>query len=202
MTSARRLPVMTESSESSFGDAMRRRLIEDFVVAYYNGPLKPNLAEKNPANGRDAEYLMDGGQFEKIRKAEVWSYANAVGSGYQYRVVYKDRRFSDLERLVAIYVGSVQVEDEERENARQSLYQLILLMVKEGRLPKTFKIQSSQEVQETRLLETVEELGRAMEELGRKVSAIEERLAASATEVKPSALLSSGVPIPQHIPEL
>jgi CRISPR/Cas system type I-B associated protein Csh2 (Cas7 group RAMP superfamily) len=169
---------MIESTEGSFGDAMRRRLIEDFVVSYYNGSLKANLAEKNPATGRDVEYLMDAPQFDRTRKAEIWSYSNAIGTGYQYRVVYKDRRFSDLERLMGVYSGAVQVTEEDKGLAEQSLYQLILLMIKEGRLPKTFKIQSAQEAQEQKVIAMVEELNKTMEELGRRVRAIEEQLAA------------------------
>jgi di/tripeptidase len=172
---------MIESAEGSFGSAMRRRLIEDFVVLYYNGSLKPNLAEKNPATGRDVEYLMDAPQFDRTKKPEIWSYSNAIGTGYQYRVVYKDRRFSDLERLMEVYSGAVQTAEEDKGLAEQSLYQLILLMIKEGRLPKTFKIQSAQEAQEQRVIAMVEELNKTMEELGKRVRAIEERLSAQTT---------------------
>jgi hypothetical protein len=166
-----------ESNDTSFSAATRHRLIEDFVVSYYNGTLKPNLAEKSPTDGRDVEYLMDGPQFEKIRRAEIWSYSNAVGTGYRYRVVYKDRRFSDMERLVGIYSGSVPASGEDRSVAEQSLYQLILLLIKEGRLPKNFKIQSAREESAERMVSMVEELGRSLDELGRRVRMIEEQLA-------------------------
>ena len=169
---------MIESSDNSFSGSMRRRLLEDFVVSYYNGTLNPNIAEKDPSTGRDVEFLMDAPQFDKIRKSDVWSFSNAVGTGYQYRVVYKDRRFSDLGRLVGVYSGTSEAAGEDRASAEQDLYQLILLMIKEGRIPKSFKIRSSQEVQEQKVIAMVEELGRTMEELGRKVRAIEEKLAA------------------------
>lgn len=169
---------MMESGDSSFGRSMRHRMVEDFVVSYYNGSLKPDVAEKNPTSARDVEYLMDAPQFDRIRKSEVWSYSNAMGTGYQYRVVYKDRRFSDLERLMEVYSGTVQAADEDRERTEQSLYQLILLMIKEGRLPKTFRIQTTEEAQEQKMTALVEELGRSMEQLGRRVRAIEEQLAA------------------------
>ena len=169
---------MIESSDNSFSGSMRRRLLEDFVVSYYNGTLNPNIAEKDPSTGRDVEFLMDAPQFDKIRKSDVWSFSNAVGTGYQYRVVYKDRRFSDLGRLVGVYSGTSEAAGEDRASAEQDLYQLILLMIKEGRMPKSFKIRSSQEVQEQKVIAMVEELGRTMEELGRKVRAIEEKLAA------------------------
>lgn len=167
-----------ESGDSSFGTPVKHRMVEDFVVSYYNGSLKPNVAEKNPTTGRDVEYLMDGPQFDRIRKAEIWSYSNAIGTGYQYRVVYKDRRFSDLERLMEVYSGTVETTEEEKARTEQSLYQQILLLIKEGRLPKTFKLQSSDEAQEKRAIALVEELSRSMEELGRRVRAIEEQLAA------------------------
>ena len=152
-------------------------MVEDFVVSYYNDSLKPNVAEKSPTTGRDVEYLMDGPQFDRIRKAEIWSYANAIGTGYQYRVVYKDRRFSDLEHLMEVYSGTVETTDEDRARTEQSLYQLVLLLIKEGRLPKTFKLQSQDGAREKRAVALVEELSRSMEDLGRRVRALEEQLA-------------------------
>ena len=168
---------LTEKEESSFSEEMRRRLVEEFTVSFYNGSVKPNIAEKNPINGRDIEYLMDGPQFEKIRRSDVWSYGNAIGTGYQYRVVYKDRRFSDLEKLLEMYSGNVQTAEGDKQLVGQRLYEMILLMIKESRLPKTFKIQSAREVQEGELLAMVEELRRSMDELGRRVRELEERLA-------------------------
>ena len=168
---------MMENSGGSFSGAMRRSLIEDFVVSYFNGTLNPNIAEKDPSTGRDVEYLMDTPQFDKIKKSDVWSFANAVGTGYQYRVVYKDRRFSDLGRLMAIYSGTAEASEEGRAFAEQNLYQVILLLIKEGRVPKTFKIRTSQEVQEQKVIALVEELSRSMEELNGKVRAIEQKLA-------------------------
>ena len=167
-----------EGYDSSFGAAMRRQMVEKFAVSYYNGSLKPNFAERNPTTGRDVEYLMDGPQFDRTRKSEVWSYSNAVGTGYQYRVVYKDRRFSELDRLMEVYSGTAESTEEERARTEQSLYLLILLMTKEGRLPKGFKVQTAGELQEQKLLGMMEELGRSMDELGRRVRAIEEQLAA------------------------
>jgi len=168
---------MTEEGGTSFSEGLRHRLVEEFVISYYNGSVKPNLAEKNPINWRDIEYLMDGPQFEKIRRADVWSYGNAVGTGYQYRVVYKDKRYSDLEKLLEMYSGTVQTLEEDRTTSEQRLYEMILLMMKEGRLPKTFKVQSTKETQEERLLAMVEELGRSMDELGKRVKELEARLA-------------------------
>jgi len=177
---------MAEEGGTSFSEGMRHRLVEEFAVSYYNGSVKPNLAEMNPINGRDIEYLMDGPQFERIRRADVWSYGNAVGTGYQYRVVYKDKRYSDLEKLIETYSGTAQSAEENRTLAEQRLYEMILLMMKEGRLPKTFRVQSTREAQEERLIAMVEELGRSMEELGQRVKELEARLAsqeASAAQV-------------------
>jgi hypothetical protein len=168
---------MLESGDSGFDAFAKHRMVEDFVVAYYNGSVKPNVAEKNPTTGRDVEYLMDGPEFDRIRKAEIWSYSNAVGTGYQYRVVYKDRRFSDLERLMEVYSGTVQSTEEDRKRIEQSLYQTILTLIKEGRLPKSFRLQTTEEAQEQKIFALVEELGKSMEELGRRVRAIEEQLA-------------------------
>jgi len=170
---------VTEEGGTSFSEGMRHRLVEEFAISYYNGSVKPNLAEKNPINGRDIEYLMDGPQFERIQRADVWSYGNAVGTGYQYRVVYKDKRYSDLEKLLAVYSGTVQAAEEDRTLVEQRLYEMILLMLKEGRLPKTFRVQSTREIQEERLLAMVEELGRSMDELGKRVKELEARLASS-----------------------
>ena len=167
---------LTEASESSFGDSMKHRLVEEFVVSYYNGSLKPNMAEKNPMNGRDIEYLMDGLQFERLRKPDVWSFSNAVGTGYQYRVVYKDKRFSDLERLLDTYSGTISAPEEDKPLVEQKLYELIMLMIKEGRLPKTFRIQSAREVQDEKLVQMVEELEHTLDELALRVRKLEEQL--------------------------
>lgn len=187
---------MLESGDATFGESAKHRLVEDFVVACYNGTVKPNVAEKNPTTGRDVEYLMDGPQFDRLRKAEVWSYSNAIGTGYQYRVVYKDRRFSDLERLMEVYSGTAQSNDEDRAHTEQSLYQLVLLLTKEGRLPKSFKIQTAEEAQGQKVVALVEELSKSMEELGSRVRALEEMLAAQqAVQVRePARSPSEGIP--------
>lgn len=169
---------MSEASDGSFGGGMKRRLVEEFTVSYLNGSLKPNLAEKNPMNGREVEFLMDGPQLDRTKKSDVWSYSGAVGTGYQYRVVYKDRRFSDLERLVQLYTGTIPVSAEDGPVVEQRLYELVMLMLKEGRLPKTFQIKSASEGENEKLAAMVEELGRSLEELGRRVRKLEEQLAA------------------------
>ena len=168
---------MIESDESSFGEGMKHRLVEEFVVSYLNGSLKPNLAEKNPMNGREVEFLMDGFQLDRTKKSDIWSYGNAVGTGYQYRVIYKDRRYSELDRLVQLYTGAVPASEEDRSVVEQRLYEQVMLMLKEGRLPKSFKIQSSAEAENQKLGAIVEELGRSLEELGMRVRKLEEQLA-------------------------
>ena len=166
---------LTEGAETSFGEEMRHRLVEEFAVSYCNGSLKPNLAEKNPINGRDIEYLMDSPEFDRIRRADVWSYGNAVGTGYQYRVVYKDRRYSDLDKLLEAYSGIGTTAGGDRASVEQRLYEIIMLMIKEGRLPKTFRI-PSRETQEEKVIAMVEQLRRSMDELGRRVKELEEKI--------------------------
>jgi len=168
---------LTEEGGTSFGEDMRHRLVEEFVISYYNGSLKPNLAEKNPINGLDIEYLMDGPEFGRIRRSDVWSYGNAVGTGYQYRVVYKDRRYSDLGKLLDMYSGTGTTAEGDGAEVERRLYEMIMLMIKEGRLPKTFRIQSRRD-QEDKLLTMVEQLARSMDELGRRVKELEEKFEA------------------------
>ena len=187
---------MSEGSGTSFGEEMRHRIVEEFAVSFYNGTLKPNLAEKNPVNGRDIEYLMDGQQFEKTRRTDIWSYGNAIGTGYQYRVVYKDKRYADLERLLGIYSGTARAPEEDREVVVQNLYEIILQMIKEGRLPKTFRVRSAREIQEEKLLSMVEELGRSMDELGRRVRELEEKLAANNAPLEEASPPPSVAPSP------
>jgi len=172
-----RCPGLTEESGTSFGEEMRRRLVDEFVISYYNGSLKPNLAEKNPINGRDVEYLMDAPEFDRIRRSDVWSYGTAVGTGYQYKVVYKDRRYSDLEKLLETHSGTGTAAEEDVAPMEQRLYEMIMLMIREGRLPKSFRI-PSRGAQEEKLLAMVEQLGRSMDELGRRVKELEDKLEA------------------------
>lgn len=153
---------------------MRRRLVEDFAVAYYNGSIKPNFAEKNPITGLDAEYLMDGPQFEKIKKSEMWASSSAVGTGYQYRVIYRDKRFSDLERLLEMYSAGVKTVESEQSSVEERLYRIILLMIKEGRLPQNFKVQPARDPRIEGLLSSVEQLTRSMEDMEKRLKTLEE----------------------------
>lgn len=163
---------------------MRHQLLEHFAISYFNGSVRPNLAEKNPMNGRDIEYLMDGPEFDRIKRQEVWSYSNAVGTGYQYRVTYRDKRFSDLDRMLQTYSGTAEASDEEKSVVEQRLYEQVLLMIREGRLPKDFKIRSTKEAQDDRVIAMVEEFGRALDDLGIRVRRLEEEVK---SKVEPSA---------------
>ena len=165
------------SDGGGFGDSTKHRVVEEFVISYYNGSVKPNVAEKNLTTGREIEYLMDGPQFQKIKRDDMWSSSSAVGTGYQYRVVYRDKRYSDLEHLLQIYTGAISVQDDEKPAVEQRLYELILLMIKEGRLPKTFKLQPPSEAENKRVSVLVEEMGQSLEELRERVSRLEEQLA-------------------------
>jgi hypothetical protein len=163
-----------EDNDTSFSRGMRHRLVEDFAVAYYNGSVRPNLAEKNPATGRDVEYLMDAPQFEKTRKSEVWSYSNAVGTGYQYKVTYRDKRFSNLEPLLDMYSGGSTVVESDQTSVEERLYRLVLQMIKEGRLPQAFKIQPAKDPRIDSLTSTVERLSRSLDDLEGRLRRLEE----------------------------
>ena len=165
--------------EGGFTREMKQRMVQDYVVGYYNGSIKPILAEKDPMNGREVEFFMDGRQFEKTNRSEVWSSSAAVGSGYQYRVVYKDKRFSGMDQLLEMYTGSVVVAEEERPTVEQGLYELVMLLIKEGRLPRSFKIQPAADARVERLLSTVDGLARALESLEKRVKSLEEARAPS-----------------------
>lgn len=166
-----------DESDTSFSQDMRHRLVEDFAVAYLNGSMKPNLAEKNPTNGRDIEYLMDGPQFERINRSELWSYSNATGTGYQYRVTYRDKRFSDLDNLLGVYTGRGTIPGDDGNNmVDQRLYELVLLLIKEGRLPKSFKIQSAKDPRLDKIIAMTEQLKVSLDLLDAKVKRIEEQL--------------------------
>lgn len=172
--------------DSSFGLTMRLRLIEDFAIAYYNGSIKPNFAEKNPMTGRDAEYLMDGPQFEKVKRAEIWTSSSAVGTGYQYRVTYRDKRFSDLDSLLEMYSAGVHTVESDQSSVEERLYRLILQMIKEGRLPPSFKVQPAKDSRIEGLLSTVEHLALSMEDLEKRLKSLEEAQTARQEPVLPS----------------
>jgi hypothetical protein len=165
---------------------MRRRLVEDFALAYYNGSIKPNFAEKNPMTGLNAEYLMDAPQFEKIKKSEIWASSSAVGTGYQHRVTYKDKRFSDLDSLLESYSAGVQTVESDQSSVEDRLYRLILQMIKEGRLPPSFKVQPAKDSRIEGLLSTVEHLTRSMEDLEKRLKTLEEVQIARSEPVLPS----------------
>ncbi len=66
----------------------------------------------------------------------------------------------------------------------QRLYEVILALMREGRLPKTFKIQPARDVNEEKVMSMVEELSRTLGELGERVRRLEEQLSAQ-DEPKP-----------------
>lgn len=167
---------MNESGEGSFGGEARHRLVQEFAVAYYNGSLKPNLAERNPMTGREVEFLMDAPQFEKTKRSDMWSFSTAVGTGYQYRVVYKDKRFSDLEPLIQVYSGAASAPEADGSEIERRLYEVILVLMREGRVPKTFKIQSPAEAREERMAALLDEFGKSLDELGKRVRQLEDQL--------------------------
>jgi hypothetical protein len=188
------------SSEASFGGEARRRLVEQFTVSYFNGSLRPNLAERNPTNGREIEYLMDSPQFEKTKRSDIWSYSNAVGTGYQYRVIYRDRRFSDLERLLEMYSGAAPAPEGDGPLVEQRLYEVVIALMGEGRLPKTFKIQQPGEGLAEKVLPMVEELSRSVENLSERVRKLEGQLSAM-NEAKPQEA-PQAAPEPTAAPRL
>lgn len=155
-------------------------------MAYYNGSIKPNFAEKNPMTGLNAEYLMDAPQFEKIKKSEIWASSSAVGTGYQYRVTYKDKRFSDLDSLLESYSAGVQTVESDQSSVEDRLYRLILQMIKEGRLPPSFKVQPAKDSRIEGLLSTVEHITRSIEDLEKRLKTIEEAQIARSEPVFPS----------------
>jgi hypothetical protein len=157
---------------------MRHRLVEDFALAYLNGSMKPDLAERNPTDGRAIEYLMDGPQFGRLNKQEVWSYSGAAGTGYQYRVTYRDKRFSDLDDLLGMYSGSVRVEEDDMPVVEQRLYEQVLVLMKEGRLPRNFKIQSAKDPRIDKIVAELEQLKQAMDRIDERVRRLENQLEA------------------------
>ena len=178
---------MTSNEDrSSFGQETRHRLVEEFAIAYLNGSMKPDLAERNLNDGRAIEYLMDIRQFEKLNKGEVWSYSNAVGTGYQYRVTYRDKRFSDLDELLGMYSGRVRIEEDEMRMVEQRLYEQILVLIKEGRLPKSFRIQSAKDPRLDKLVADLEELKQVISRIDERVKRLENQVEAKEGSAPPA----------------
>lgn len=150
--------------------------MEDFVIASLNGSMKPDLAERNPTDGRAIEYLMDSPQLGQLNRREIWSYSSAVGTGYQYRVTYKDKRFSDLEDLLGMYSGRVRVEEEEMPKVEQRIYEQVLVLIKEGRLPKNFKIQSAKDPGLDKIVVELEQLRQLMKDVDERVRRLEHQM--------------------------
>jgi hypothetical protein len=156
--------------------------VQEFVVGYYNGTLKPNLGEKNQVTGKEIEFLMDGPQFERTKRSDMWSFSTAVGSGYQYRVVYKDRRFSELESLMQMYSGATTATEVDGAEVERRLYDLILVLMREGRVPKTFKMPTPSEPKEDRVAAMLDEFRRTLDELGKRVKQLEDQLEAQKSQ--------------------
>jgi len=153
--------------------------------------MKPDLAERNPTDGRAIEYLMDGPEFGRLNRRDVWSYSAAPGTGYQYRVTYKDKRFSDLEDLLGKYSGSVRVDGDDMPRVEQSLYELILVLIKEGRLPKSFKIQSAKDPRLDKVIAELEQLRGLLKQVDERVRRLEHQI-----EIKESTpLLAQSDPL-------
>jgi hypothetical protein len=129
---------------------------------------------------------MDVPQFEKLNRSEVWSYSNAPGTGYQYRVTYRDKRFSDLDKLLGMYSGRVRVEEDEMPVVEQRLYEQVLVLIKERRLPKNFKIQSAKDPRLDKLVADLDELKQVISRIDERVKRLENQMEAKEGPAPPS----------------
>jgi hypothetical protein len=66
------------------------------------------------------------------------------------------------------------LEENDRAWVEQSLYDLILLLIKEKRLPQSFKIQPAKDPRIDTLISEVERLTHVIEELEKRVIKVEE----------------------------
>jgi hypothetical protein len=73
-----------------------------------------------------------------------------------------------------MYSGNVSLEENDRAWVEQSLYDLILLLIKEKRLPQSFKIQPAKDPRIDTLISEVERLTHVIEELEKRVIKVEE----------------------------
>ncbi|HEY6283488.1 MAG TPA: hypothetical protein VIW22_06150, partial [Nitrososphaerales archaeon] len=122
--------------------------------------------------------------------------SSAVGTGYQYRVIYRDKRFSDLDRLLEMYSAGVTTVESDQSSVEERLHRLILQMIKEGRLPQSFKVQPPRDSRIEGLISDVEQLTRLTEDLEKRLRSLEETQVTRSEPVLPSEPLVA----PQEAP--
>ncbi|MDA4124605.1 MAG: hypothetical protein OK438_04040 [Thaumarchaeota archaeon] len=170
------------SKDDYFNEGQRHSLVQDFSVAYYNRDVIPDVTDKD-ANNEDVNFAFSKGEngsyknFYKLRKSEVVSYEwDSSYSRYEVKLV--DERFKELNALLDKY-SDADTPSTDKLLVEKELYRLIRILMKEGRVPKTFKLQPFRDAQmshlasslerTTKLLDTLEKRVRGLEDLAGKI---------------------------------
>ncbi|MDG6950890.1 MAG: hypothetical protein JRN12_03475 [Nitrososphaerota archaeon] len=160
------------SSDSYFNEKTRHSLVQTFAVCYFNREVKPDLAQKG-RTGANAEFSVHYSSLDKYPKETVWSCKLQSYSSYDYYMVLKDERFSELDELLDKYSDRIEVPESEKALIEKKLYSLTLLMMKEDRLPHSFRLEPVHDAEMNNLASKLERTTKLLDNLERRIANIE-----------------------------
>jgi hypothetical protein len=166
-----------------FNETMRHNLVQEFALAYYTREIIPDLAEKYE--------FIDGSEYTHnfmTRKdvveyiASVGGWSRVISSGTltdspnsEWFVKIVDKAYKDLDSLLDKY-SDVDTPPDEKNKAEKELYPMTKRLMKQGRIPKEFKLQPYRDQYLEDLTLKMASMGVKMDALGRKIENLDTRL--------------------------
>lgn len=166
--------------DTYFTEETKHALVEDFAVSYYNRSVDnkkfvPDLAQKS-VNEINLRTAMSQTTLDKYKDSQIWSYDDYDGayrSTYDYWVTFRDERFSELEDLLDKYTDRIEVPPTEKPLIEKKLYSLIMLLMREGRVPASFQLIPYRSAMMDRLGSGLERATKLIDNLEKRVKNIE-----------------------------
>lgn len=167
-----------ESKDDYFNPAFRHNLVQEFCIAYYNKDFKPDVALKSETSGQDAHWYSDSTIDLEKWKGEpgVISYIDngrVSSAGYRYSVILRDSRFKELDALVEKYFDP-DTPSADKLNTEKELYKLVRILMKDNRIPKSFKMQPFRDAQLESIAMKQERTVRLLDALEKRVASLED----------------------------
>ena len=143
--------------------------MQEFVISCYNRTVVPDLADKNANRVNIGSWRDDNA---KINGNLIWSIGGKDSFDRNF-IVMKDNRFSELDELLDKYSERIDCPEEEKPLIEKKLYSMILLLMKEGRVPKSFQIQPFRDSQIESLTSKIDRIAKLIDNLERRVKGLE-----------------------------
>ena len=153
--------------DTYFNDDMKRRLVENFVVSYYNKLISPDLAIKTIDN-KNVVMMVGPANIGKYDPNDIWSYDNS-----SWNLVLKDNRFNQLNELVDKYSDRIETPELEKPAIEKKLYSLILLLMREGRIQEDFELEPQRDAELDNLASKIDRISKLIDNVEKRVRSLE-----------------------------